>query len=130
MLGTDDVEAMTGWSALEIRVQLPWEEQDYFAKNGLVPTVVDSRRGSVRKYYRVRGILRTQNERMAIYTADASRVGIRFLSPVQLFPAEYVHVTVPNNNEFRLEVTRCRRMGQGCYDCGAVFTSKPLILSK
>ena len=45
MLGTDDVKTVTGWNALEKRVQLPWKEQDYLTKEGLVPTVFDSRRG-------------------------------------------------------------------------------------
>ena len=64
---------------------------------------------------------------MGIYTKDVSRQGIGFLSPKQLLPKERIYMRLPGASEVLLEVTRCLRIDDGCFDSGARFVSKPKL---
>jgi hypothetical protein len=43
------------------------------------------------------------------------------MSPVQLLPKERCRIRLPNTKEFQIEIVRCRRVDEGCYECGAMF---------
>jgi hypothetical protein len=70
---------------------------------------------------RGKAILRCDDRLMGVYTVDASRKGIRFLSPIQLLPKLHVWLRLPNVQDFEIEVVRCCRFEERSYDCGAIF---------
>ena len=86
-----------------------------------MPSLNDSKRSYHRFYLRGRAIVKHKDMLLGAYTKDVSRQGIGFLSPVQLMPMEQIGVQLPNGAEYSLEVTRCRRVDEGCFDCGAKF---------
>jgi hypothetical protein len=109
------------WDALKQKAQLPKQLQHYFDRRGAMPVHPDSRRAYHRFYLRSKAIVRRQDMFLGVYTADASRKGIRFLSPVQLLPKERLGIRLPKTKEFQIEITRCRRLEDACYECGARF---------
>ena len=72
---------------------------------------------------RGKAVLKRDEARLGVYTKDLSRQGLCFLSPVQLFPLERVTIEMPNEAEYHLELTRCRRIAESCYECGTKFVS-------
>jgi hypothetical protein len=80
-----------------------------------------SRRSFHRFYFRGKGVLQWRGETLGIYTTDLSRKGMGLLAPLQLFPMERVNLRMSDGRECQLEIVRCRRVGNGCYECGARF---------
>jgi hypothetical protein len=113
--------AAFAWDKLQQKARLPERLQHYFDPRGAMPVHPDSRRSYCRFYLRSKAIVRRQDKSLGVYTADASRKGIRFLSPVQLMPKERVYIRLPKTKEFQIEITRCRRLEEDCYECGARF---------
>jgi hypothetical protein len=109
------------WDKLKQKPCLPEDLLDFFEHHGAVPSRPDCRRAYHRFYLRGKGILQRQGIYMGVYTADASRQGLRFLSPVQLLPKERCRIRLPKTKEFQIEIVRCRRICDGCYECGAMF---------
>ena len=65
---------------------------------------------------------------LGTYTKDVSRQGVGFLSArCSLMPKELVKLRLPTT-ELSLEVARCRRLDQGCFDCGARFALEPGLI--
>ena len=95
--------------------------KDFYEKKGPLPARVGCRRAVPRIYMRGKAILRLDDRNFGVYTVDASRRGIRFISPVQLLPKLRVFLRIPNVKEFQVAIKRCRRFDEDCYDCGAVF---------
>ena len=77
-----------------------------------MPARPGCRRAYHRFYLRGRAILQRDETYLGVYTADASRQGICFLSPVQLLPKERCRIRLPNTKDFQIEVVRCRRIGR------------------
>ncbi len=71
-----------------------------------------------------KAILKRGCESHAIYTKDCSRTGIGLISPVQIFPRERVVVHLNRQRVYKMLVTRCRRLGEKYYECGAIFYLK------
>ena len=69
---------------------------------------------------RGKAVLKRGESLHGTYTKDVSRQGVGFLSPVPLLPKERVKLRVAAT-ELSLEVTRCRRVDPGCFECGARF---------
>ncbi len=109
------------WDEADGHARLPEQGDDFFDRRGLMPVHPDSRRAYQRFYLRSKAILQRQDKSFGVYTADASRQGIRFLSPIQLMPKERCRIRLPKTKEFQIQVVRCRRMGESCYECGAMF---------
>jgi hypothetical protein len=110
-----------GWDALEHKAHLPEQLKHYFEPRGVLPVHPDSRRSYHRFYLRSKAIIEREGTFLGVYTADVSRKGLRFLSPVQLLPKERVRIQLPKTKEFQIEIARCRRIEDGCYECGATF---------
>ena len=106
---------------MEQKTRLPDEMKDFFDYYGPMPARPGCRRAYHRFYLRGKAIVRRQDAHLAVFTADASRQGLRFLSPVQLLPKERCRIRMPNTKEFQIEIVRCRRLGECCYECGAMF---------
>jgi hypothetical protein len=95
--------------------------KDFFEKEGPLPARVGCRRAFPRFYMRGKAIICLDDRYFGVYTVDASRRGLRFISPIQLLPKLRVWVQLPKVKEFPVEIVRCRRFGECCYDCGSVF---------
>jgi hypothetical protein len=109
------------WGAVELKAHLPERLKQYFEPRGALPIHPDSRRAYSRFYLRSKAIVLRQDAVLGVYTVDASRKGIRFLSPVQLYPKERVRISLPKTKDFQIEIARCRRIEDFCYECGATF---------
>ena len=106
---------------MELKPRLPDEMNDFFDQHGSMRARPGCRRAYVRFYLRSKAILQRGETHLGVYTADASRQGLRFLSPIQLLPKERCRIQLPNTKEFQIEIVRCRRLEDTCYDCGAIF---------
>jgi PilZ domain len=93
----------------------------FFEPKGPMRGHFDNRRSYHRYYMRGKALLVRGDATLAIYTKDISRQGICFLSPVQLFPKEAVLMQLPNGAEYQLQIARCRRDNDECYECGTRF---------
>ena len=109
------------WDEVEKKTRLPENMADFFEQLGLMPHHSGCRRAHQRFFIRGKAILRWQDTHYGVYSADASRGGVRFLSPVELPIHERVRIRLPNTKEFQIEIVRCHRLDECCYDCGAVF---------
>jgi hypothetical protein len=109
------------WALTELQARLPEPAEDFFAGQGPVRTHDDSKRRFHRFYFRGKALLYRQAAILGVYTKDVSRHGIAFLSPVQLLPKERVRLCVLGASRLQLEVSRCRRTGPQCFECGAMF---------
>ena len=119
---SDDQSLMTlAWDKLELKPNLPDEMKDFFDQHGTLQSRPGCRRAYLRFYLRSKAILLRQDTCLGVYTADASRQGVCFLSPVQLLPKERCRIRLPKTKEFQIEIVRCRRIADGCYECGAMF---------
>ena len=120
-LSPDQNLVALAWEKVELKTRLPKSMEDFFEWMGLMPHRSDCRRAYQRFFIRGKAILHWQDQFLGVYSADASRQGIRFLSPVELKPKERARIRLPNTKEFQIEIVRCHRMDECCYDCGAVF---------
>jgi hypothetical protein len=121
-LGDEQDVSNPAWNALELTARIPASMPDFFEKKGLTPTRVGCRRAYRRAYLRGKAVLHCDDGKsLGVYTVDASRKGIRFLSPVQLLPKLHVWLQLPDVREFEVEIVRCCRLEERSYDCGAVF---------
>jgi hypothetical protein len=109
------------WDKVEMKTRLPESMDDFFDQAGMLPHHRDCRRAYQRFFIRGKAILRWQDNYFGVYSADASRQGVRFLSPVELRLGDRARIRLPNTKEFQIEIVRCFRMGDQCYDCGAIF---------
>ncbi len=112
------------WDTIESKASLPTTPEEFFGKSGL--KALEEHRAFVRHYLRCQGILRRKRDREthAIYMKDCSRVGMGLISPVQLFPRERIQILMNPQRNYKLEVIRCRRLRENCYECGTIFILK------
>jgi len=120
-LGPEQNLIDVAWDMVEVKTRLPKDMEDFFEQLGLAPHRSGCRRAYQRFFIRGRAILRCDETYYGVYSADASRGGIRFLSPVELLPPQRARIRLPNTKEFQIEIVRCHRIADNCYDCGAIF---------
>src|SRR4051794_12310508 len=119
---SDDQSLMNlAWERVEQKAILPDEMKDFFEHHGAVPSQAGCRRAYHRFYLRGKAIVQWKEVFLGVYTADASRQGLRFMCPVQLLPKERCRIRLPKTKEFQIEIVRCRRMGESCFEIGAMF---------
>jgi hypothetical protein len=109
------------WEQVEVKTRLPNGMGDFFDSLGMMPHASGCRRAYQRFFLRARAILRWQDETYGVYSADASRHGLRFLSPVEMPLSQRARIRLPNTKEFQIEIVRCHRIDDECFDCGAIF---------
>ena len=61
-----------------------------------------------------------------IQTIDISAMGIGFYSPVLLFPKQVVTIFAENCSKLDLRISRCSRVQDDCFLCGATFAKGPM----
>jgi hypothetical protein len=109
------------WEATQTKVKLSGEHaEQFFDVRGAMPVFHDNRRAYHRYFMRGKAVLKRGKSLLGTYTKDVSRQGIGFLSPVQLLPKEKVQLRLPTT-ELSLQVARCQRLDQHCFECGAKF---------
>jgi hypothetical protein len=117
---------------LPCEVELPAAWSDFFDHRGPTPTCPRERRRFPRPYLRAMAALRHQRSLPAlarsttwhkVYTKDVSRAGVGFLHSEQLFPMEQMRLVMPDGRCRRIEVVRCRRIQERCFEIGATFIS-------
>jgi hypothetical protein len=109
------------WNSTATKLQLSAAlKEEFFGAHGAGPVYFDNKRTYHRYYMRGKAVLKRGTTIIATYTKDVSRQGVAFLSPVPLMPKERVKLRVPAA-ELGLEVTRCRKIEPGCFECGAKF---------
>ena len=116
------------WDATAAKVQLTEPlRKCFFSVKGPTPVFYDNKRTYHRYFMRGKAVLKRGKTMFGTYTKDVSRQGVGFLCPVQLLPKELVKLRLPTT-ELSLEVARCRRVDQGCFDCGARFALEPGLI--
>jgi hypothetical protein len=111
------------WHELTSRAELPCSWQDYASAAGAMQTKPDSTRKYCRVALRSVAIVWADSDAHAAYAKDISKVGMGFYSPVQFLPRAFVRLWLPGHSLLRMRITRCRRLGERCFECGALFES-------
>lgn len=109
------------WNGLPSRAALPCDQAEYFAARGIAGATSESRRQYVRVHMREIAVLACGDQCHAIYTKDASPKGVCLITPVQFFPQDRFRVLLGDQGVLELELRRCHRIGQHCYECGTTF---------
>ena len=114
---------------LSCDVQIPSEWGDFFARQGMLPSIEGDRRRFARKHMPGTAVLEItttipsidrQQLVHAVYTRDISRGGVSFLHVAQLYPGEAGRLWLPDRR-WLFEVVRCRRVNSQCYVVGATL---------
>jgi hypothetical protein len=120
-ISNDEDVMQIAWDKVELKANLPDDMKDFYDHHGPVPARPGCRRAYTRFFLRGKGILQRNDTYFGVLTADASRQGLKFLSPVQLLPKERCRIRLPKTKEFQIEIVRCRRINEACFECGAMF---------
>lgn len=64
-----------------------------------------------------------QPQRHSVIVADLSRRGLRFLHSEQFFPGELAIIQIAAGKQMCIEVARCRKIADACYEVGAKFSA-------
>jgi hypothetical protein len=114
-----------------LKVQLPPSMANFFSEGGFTDTTYYETRKHSRLRCRCEADLRidwtppmltrTENE-MRVLVKDVSKCGMGLIVHEQLWPEERVTVTFMGRQAVAT-VVRCRRLGKGCYECGAKLIS-------
>jgi len=123
MLGLSDEQSLIAlaWEKIEVKTRLPEDLCDFFDHVGPMPAQHGCRRAYQRFYVRSKAIVYHKDACLGVYSVDASRQGLCFLSPIQMFPKERCRIRLPKTKEFQIQIVRCHRVADGCYECGAMF---------
>lgn len=87
---------------------------------------VESRRRFQRITCSGQAIVKHEDKIYGVFTSDVSPMGIGFFNPIQLFPKTQVKLGFEGHDPIFLQISRCRRVEKGCYECGAVYAKGPL----
>jgi hypothetical protein len=126
----DDLAFREAVAGLACRIRLSAEEVAGLKRQGPLPTVEGDRRRFVRFACGARGILECQpslpavlreSGRYLVLVKNVSRSGVCFLHEQQLLPCERGQLWVEGRFRLSIEVVRCRRLRDGCYEVGARF---------
>ena len=64
-----------------------------------------------------------QPHRHNVIVADLSRGGLRFLHSEQAFPGEMAIIQIAAGKQMCIEIARCRKIADACYEVGARFSA-------
>lgn len=130
MLASDYQQALAQRLAeLPCEVKLPAKWADLFAREGHLPSLPGDRRRYVRKHRPGLAVLEISSslpavvrepQTASVLTKNVSRAGLSFLHTAPLYPEEQVLAWLPEGKR-RLSITRCRRVGQECFEIGAHY---------
>jgi hypothetical protein len=117
---------------LQCEIELPPSWYEHRERLGMAPIVASDKR-RFRRYYlpavaafkfrRSFSALPRRGDWHKIYTKDVSRAGIAFFHSEPLFPRERMTILLPDGSRRAVEITRCRRIREHCYEIGAAFSA-------
>ena len=118
------------WGELECGILVPEKFLSIFQKEGVLQTLMHDLRHFPRHHYHVRAVLHYRQtlpavprgeERYLVLTKDLSRSGLCFLHEQQLFPRERMAVDLAGGKHLNIEVARCTKHNDRCFEIGANF---------
>ena len=118
---------------LTFELRMPSSPDEYFATTGAAACALQDQRRFVRKHLRVTAAIQYRRSLPSltrspqwykVLTRDLSRNGISFLHSEQVFPTEQLLLVLPDCKPRCIEIVRCRRMGDQCYQVGASFVQR------
>lgn len=123
MLGSSHADQLIDeiWDKLPRNVQLPESWEDFVAQRGPTSAHMDDKRRFPRYHLRGRAVLELEGVYLAVYAKDLSRSGLAFYCEKQLFPCQEVGIWLGSGPRGVVKITRCRRVQERCYECGAEF---------
>ena len=120
-------------ASIEWRIALPKSMSDFFEQRGYVAPFEGDERRYPRAHMPTRGVMlfseslpflqRDMESAIGVFTANISRGGMGFVSPIQLFPEERVRILLPTC-WFDLRIAHCRRIAENAYRIGCHLLSK------
>jgi hypothetical protein len=118
------------WRKLGCRIELPQEDEEFFAVKGPQNSMIAGRRQHLRHNYRDKALLLHRGAAYSIYTKDVSHSSIGFLHFDQLFPLDRVRLYLANGANFEATIRRCLRVRSLCYECGGQIESADRMTPK
>jgi len=109
------------WASTTLKAVLPVSSEEFFALTGPMEEKRDCRRAYERQYLRRRAVVNYEGESFGVYLQDCSRMGLGLISPIQFFPCQQIQICMDNRRIYELEIRRCRRLAERCYECGTIF---------
>lgn len=119
--------------SLPCYVRLPLQLQQDFEKTGATPPIPDDLRAGGRIYCRGKGhraalecrqslpALPRETRWCGVYTTNFSRTGCGFLHGEILYPGERMRLVLLTGVPRMVEVVRCRRLADECFEVGVRF---------
>jgi hypothetical protein len=132
MLDRNDAQplAIEAIAALPCEVQLPAGWGAGAAEKGLFASGPDERRGFLRRGLQICAALEYRQTFPSlgrarawhrVYVVNVSRSGLLLLHSEQLFPKERLVVVLPDGKDVLVEISRCRRIQERCFEVGGRF---------
>ena len=118
-------------TTVPLLVQLPATLANFFDEVGYMPTALVEKRSHARMRVRCESTITcvsapafVSRELTAsrVLVKDLSRCGVGVLSHYQMWPTETFFIEL-NNRRLRARVVRCRKLGEACYEIGAVVSA-------
>jgi hypothetical protein len=109
------------WEMLPLRTKLPFIWEQFARASSAAEPEPDCRRHVSRLPARCRAILEHQGHHYGVYAGDVSRKGVGFFSPLKLVLGERASLEFPGGWNLQVAITRCQKMADGCFACGAVY---------
>lgn len=112
------------------RLLIPPEVADNLEARKAAPPQPSDMRQYPRRYVVAKAVVQYQGGLPAfprppqlhrVVVADISRRGLRFLHSEQLYPGEQAVVQVTGGKQMRVEIARCRKLAEQCYEVGVKF---------
>jgi hypothetical protein len=119
-------------AALPCEVQLPDGWAVGALEQGLFASGPEERRGFLRRALRTCAALEHRQTFPSlgrarawhrVYVVNVSRSGLLLLHSEQLFPKERLVVVLPDGKDVLIEISRCRRIQDRCFEVGGRFVS-------
>ena len=112
------------WTHIGCSVSIPEDWIDFFDLTGRVLGHEDERRRFARYHFRHEAVLIVGGTLYCIYTSNLSRSGIAFLHGEELPRHQACCICLASGAILKVDITRCRRVAENCYECGAGFVSR------
>ena len=110
-----------GWQTLSSRTVLPHSISECVEFGECLDYWTESKRLYNRKDLKTIAILLFAGKQHACFAKDVSRIGVGFYAPLNLLPKKLVRLWLPSDKILQLSITRCRRLGPSCFECGGSY---------
>jgi len=118
-------------TTVPLLVRLPATMANFFNEVGYMPTAFVEKRSHARMRVRCESMItcvsapafvKRELTASRVLVKDLSRCGVGVLSHQQMWPTETFFIEL-NNRRLSARVVRCRKLGESCYEIGAVVSA-------